>query len=114
MLRTWHIEALVVAIALIGVAVGTGGGALELLGAAAVLLTFGHAQVSERLAEREAARDKPSVDCHRWALKYFVGKEAVWFVYFVLHESWSALAGVILFLLYPLWRKYWRKRHPLV
>lgn len=104
---------LVVAIVLATVAIATGGAALEFVGAAAVLLSFGHAQVAERLAERDAARSKPGVDCHRWATRYLVGKEVLWCAYFVLHGSWAALAGVALFLAYPAWRRWWRIGHPL-
>lgn len=112
-MRTWHGEMAFVGVALAGVAIASGGGFVELLGATAVLLTFGHASVSERLREREAARLRPSVDCHRWATRYFISKEAIWFAYFVLHRSWAALAGVLLFLLYPSWRRLWRRHHPL-
>lgn len=113
MIRTWMIEMSVVAGVLTAVALGSGGGLTELLGAAAVTLTFGHAQVAERLAERDAARERPSVRCHRWAMRYLVTKEALWLLYFVIHKSWAALAGVFLFLLYPIWRRFWRARKPL-
>lgn len=102
MIRTWHIEMAIVAAVLLAVVLVTHGGALELVGAGAVLLSFGHAQVADRLAEREASRAMPSVDCHRWATRYLIGKESLWLVYFVLHHSWSALAGVGLFLVAPI------------
>ena len=111
-MKTWHVEMVVVATVLAVVAF-FGKGGVEWIGAAAVLLTFGHAQVADRLAERDAARERPSVSCHRWAVRYLVGKEALWLVYFVLHRSWAALAGVGLFLLYPFWRAWWRRRHPI-
>lgn len=111
--RTWHVETLVVAAVLGTVALVSGGGWLELVGALAVLLSFGHASVSSRLQEREAARPDVTVDCHRWLTRYWVSKEALWLVYFVAHQSWSALAGVGLFLLHPVWRKWWRSHHPL-
>lgn len=120
-MRTWYVEMFVVAVVLSAVALLSGGGPLELLGAAAVLLSFGHAQVADRLAEREAERrayvrfddDAHGVACHAWATRYLVGKEALWLFYFVAHRSWSALAGVALFLAYPVWRRWWRARHPL-
>lgn len=112
-MRTWHLEIAVVAAVLVVVALATGGGAIELIGAGAVTLSFAHAQVADRLAEREASRARPSVECHRWATRYLVGKEALWLAYFVAHHSWSALAGVILFLAYSPWRHWWRARHPL-
>lgn len=122
-MKTWHFETLVVATILVAVALCSGGGALELVGAGAVLLSFGHASVADRLAEAERERrayvqfsgdtDKHAVACHRWATRYLVGKEVLWLAYFVAHQSWSALAGVGLFLVYPLWRRWWRARHPL-
>lgn len=104
---------LAVASVLVGVVCITHGGWLELVGAGAVLLSFGHAQVADRLAEREASREVQAVDCHRWATRYLVGKESLWLVYFVLHHSWSALAGVALFLVYSPWRRWWRVQRPL-
>ena len=112
--RTWHVETLVVGTVLVAVALLSGGGPVELIGAGAVLLSFCHASVADRLAEREAARERPSVECHRMAVRYFVGKECLWLVYFVLHHSWTALAGVGLFLAYAPWRRWWRSTHPLV
>lgn len=112
-MRTWHIELGVVAAILLAVAIATGGGVIELLGAGAVTLSFAHAQVADRLAEREASRARPSVVCHRWATRYLIGKEALWLAYFVAHRSWSALAGVVLFLAYAPWRRWWRARRPL-
>ena len=114
MIRTWQLELAAVAAILATITTATGGGGIELVGAAAVTLSFAHAQVADRLAEREAARARPSVDCHRWAARYLVGKEALWLAYFVAHRSWSALAGVALFLAYPAWRRWWRARRPLV
>jgi hypothetical protein len=110
--RTWKIEMLVVWTALVATLAITRGGQVEWLGALAVLAAFGHTQVTERMREREAVKAKPDVACHRWALGYFLAKEALWLVYFVLHHSWSALVGVGVFLLYPLWRKWWRARQP--
>lgn len=112
-IRTWKLEASVAAIVLATVVLLGGNKLLEWIGALAVLLTFMHAQVTDRLAEREAARPKPEVPCFRWAQRYFVCKETLWLLYFVFHHSWSAITGVILFMLYPAWRQYWRKRHPL-
>lgn len=111
---------LVVACVLSAVVAITHGGWLELVGALAVLLSFGHAQVADRLAETSAwlgstqSHPKMSyVECHRWATRYLVSKESCWLIYFVLHRSWSALAGVGLFLAYTPWRRFWRSRHPL-
>jgi hypothetical protein len=111
--RTWQFELLIIAHVLVVVWALTGTNATELLGAAAVVATFAHAQVSDRMAEREAKRITPDVRCWRWSVRYFVGKELLWLAYFVAHRSWSALVGVAVFLLYPLWRRWYRKRWPL-
>jgi hypothetical protein len=109
MMKTWQAEFFVVA-AILGVLVlFTRGNWVEGVGALAVLLNFGHSQVADRLAEKEAAKSQPDVDCHRWLRRYFFGKEILWLIYFVIHQSWSALAGVCIFLAYPLWRRWWRK-----
>lgn len=108
-MKTWQKEALAVALALALVAYYKQQ-PLEWLGALAVLLTFCHAQIGFRLSEAEAARaitkTKVQVECY-WKLQYyFVAKELCWFVYFGLLGAWSALVGVVVFLLYPVWRRY--------
>jgi hypothetical protein len=112
-LKTWIAEFTVVWLVLIGVVAVTRGGLLEALGSLAVLAAFAHAQVAERMRELEALKAKPDVHCHRWLTRYFLAKELLWCAYFVAHRSWAALAGVGVFLLYPLWREWWRARHPL-
>lgn len=111
-MRTWQTELAAVAVVLGGVVLWTRGGLTELVGACAVLAAFAHAQVSDRFAEREAVRSKPDVACWRWSRRYFLIKEVLWCVYFVMHQSTSALVGVGVFIAYPLWRAWWRKRHP--
>lgn len=85
---------------------------LELVGAGAVLLALAHAQVADRMAEQEAKRTEPDVHCWRWSRRYFVGKELLWLAYFVGNGSWTALVGCGVFLLYPLWRSWYRRRWP--
>ena len=101
---TWAKEALVVGSILLAVALAKGQ-AIELLGALAVLLSFMHAQVSFRHAEA-SRKSQPQVSCHWIAQYYFLGKEACWFSYFLCLGAWSALIGVLIFLIYPVWRKY--------
>lgn len=110
-------EFIVVAIILVSVAVIAHKGIIEWVGVFAVLLTFGHAQIADRLREREAHRynidQNSKVECY-WKLNYyFYAKEILWFIYFLYLGAWSALVGVVLFLLYPLWRNWWRTRYPL-
>jgi hypothetical protein len=110
--RTYQVERAVAAVVVGAIAVYRNDWR-EWVGACAVLLTFCHMQVSDRLAERQAAKSEPDVECHRWLGYYLVAKEVHWVVYFVLLEAWTALAGVPLFLLYPAWRRWWRTHYPL-
>ncbi len=82
---------------------------IEILAAIAVILTFGHFQISTRLSEKESLKLNPDVSCYNKLLFYTVGKEMLWFVYFLMNKSYSALVGVLIFLLYPVWRR-WRRR----
>lgn len=104
-LRTWHKEAAVVGAVLTTVAWAKDQ-PIEWLGALAVFLTFMHAQVSFRLSESESRKTLAQVDYHWKAQYYFLAKETCWFLYFIWLGAWSALIGVIVFLLYPLWRKW--------
>ncbi len=112
-MKTWHAEAFVVAAVLAAVVIATGNHWREWIGAAGVLGSFLSAQVADRLAEREASRPVPTVACHRWSGRYFVGREVAWFAYFATGRCWSSLIGCGLFLAYPAWRRWWRVRHPL-
>lgn len=108
-MKTWKIETLVVALVLLAVNIVTHKiFTIEVLAAIAVLLSFGHASISDRLAEQEALKEKPIVDCYRKLHYYYVGKEFFWFLYFFLNHSYSALVGVIVFFAYPVWRKIYR------
>jgi hypothetical protein len=115
--RTYKIE-LIVAFGVLAVtALVSGKGLVEWIGVAAVFFSFAHMSVADRLREREEARkDKGEVvlvECFYKLDRYFMLKEICWFAYFLLLGAWSALAGVFLFLVYPLWRRVWRKYHPL-
>lgn len=111
-LRTWQWEAAFVAAVLFIVVLATGNSLKEWIGAAAVLLTFMHAQVSDRMAEDQAAKPVPTVDCFSWSTRYFVMKEFLWLAYFLMSQTWSALVGVVIFLAYPAWRKFYRRHRP--
>src|ERR1051326_4775153 len=78
------------------------------IGASAVTPTLAPAQVADRLAEAEGAREilerlrgsaAVGVECFRWQRRYYVWKELLWLSYFSLLQAWSALAGVVIFLL---------------
>jgi hypothetical protein len=107
--KTWKIEMAVVAAILLIVNIFTSRlFTIEIISAVAVLLTFCHAQISSRLTEQQSLIDKPTVDCYRKLFYYHIGKEICWLLYFLLNHSYSALVGVFVFLLYPLWRKYYK------
>jgi len=106
-------EIIVVGVILSGVALAAHGGVWEWVGSLAVLFSFCHAQISDRMAEKEAKKNTPEIHCWKWSLRYFIAKESLWFVYFLAHGSYAALAGVILFLMYPFWRRFWRSLYPL-
>lgn len=111
--RTWHFEWAVVIVILSVVNIITHASWIEWIGAGAVLLSFGHAAISDRMAERQAAMTKPDVDCYRWSWRYFAGKETLWILYFILHHSYSALVGCFVFLAYPAWRSLYRSWRPI-
>lgn len=111
-LPTWVLEGAVVAVALIVTVLLSGAAWREWIGALAVQLTFHHAAIADRMAERQRLSPRPDVSCHAWSTRLFVGKEVLWLAYFLLSQTWAALTGVFLFLLYPLWRRYWRSVHP--
>lgn len=118
-MKTWQVELIVVGNLLAVVGIQTARPEnyyAELIGALAVVLTFAHVQVADRLAERAAADEwvgVQTVECHRWARRYLLGKEICWLLYFVALGAWSALVGVGVFLFYPFWRSYYRKWRPL-
>lgn len=114
--QTYVIEFFFVGIILVVVAIISGKGIVEWIGVVAVMLNFGHASIADRLEEKEAVRfhvnKKSDVECY-WKLKYyFIAKELCWLAYFLILGAYSALVGVGIFLLYPWWRKIWRKYHP--
>jgi len=117
-IQTHIIEYVFVATILIIVAIVTKKGLIEYIGITAVFLTFCHASIAERLREREELRQiKKSpveVHCYYKLPYYFYAKEILWFLYFILLGAYSALAGVIIFLLYTPWRNYYRKHHPIL
>lgn len=114
-MRTWQKEA-VVASVFLSVSPIIHRSGWEALGALAVLLSFMHGQIGDRhsaAASRQySTGGVVEVECWRWERRYFLGKEVLWVVYFVHLQAWSALVGCALFLVYPLWRKWWVSRRP--
>lgn len=109
-MKTWHIEMFVIAIVLLLVnAFAKTLLSIELLASIAVLLSFGHTQISARLIEKEEARDLPDVSCYKKLWYYFMAKEFFWILYFLMNKSYSALVGCFVFLAYPIWRNLYIK-----
>lgn len=107
-MKTWQIEMLVVAciLALITALkfIFTDAGPIELVGSIAVLASFGHMQIADRLREKAAQQPHPDVECHRWLSRYLLAKEILWVVFFFATGSYAALAGCFIFLFYQVWR----------
>lgn len=116
-LKTHHIENTFVLTTLLATAYFFGKSWVEYLGVYAVWFSFQHASISNRLEEREHWRKRyghpVQVDCYDKLSKFFYAKEILWFAYFALNGSYSALVGVIIFLLYGYWRTSWRKYNPI-
>ena len=110
--HTWQIEAAVVGAGLLGVLLFTYKNWYEFIGAIAVMATFMHGQVADRLAWSQQKRESRDVPCYKWLFRYYLTKEIAWFCYFVLLHAWSALFGAILFLIDPLWRNVYHRYHP--
>jgi hypothetical protein len=108
--RTWQLEALVASAVLLAGWWIFWRTPIELLGTLAVLLTFCHAQVADRLSEAEGERPQPKVECHRWERRYFLSKETIWAAYFGFQCAWSPLVGVALLTGYRVWRTWRRAR----
>lgn len=115
-MKTFYFEMVFVATVLAIVFVLSGKTDVEAIGALGVLCTFGHASVANRMAEQIAHYEKTTgivvVSCYKWEKYYFYMKEILWFSYFLKLGAYSALVGVIVFLLYPFWRRLWRHYYP--
>jgi hypothetical protein len=111
--KTYQAERAVVAVVLAVSACLTGGG-VAWLSALAVLLTFSHAQIADRLSEAEGARPPSvySVHCRHLLDRYWSAKEATWIGVFVAIGNLPAIAGCVVLGAYPLWRRWWRRVHP--
>ena len=112
-MRTWHKEAIVVGAVLIVQLFFTRFALPEITASLAVFFTFLHAQVGDRMQERQATMEIPDVHCY-WKLNwYFWIKEFLWISFFLMNGAYAALSGAIMFFIYPFWRKYWRKIKPI-
>lgn len=111
---TWVWERSAAAVVLFSVAGLTNPTPIGFITALAVLLTFAHVQIADRLQEAQATAEHPSVECHRKLMPTLVAKEISWCAVWVLTGLWPAMAGSALFLVYPIWRKWYRRMQPAV
>ncbi|MBT7914342.1 hypothetical protein HN588_10580 [Candidatus Bathyarchaeota archaeon] len=115
--HTWEWEAGVVGLYLLGITISTTNwadsriAAGQVASALAVFFTFMHVKVASRLEEAQEKGVEngvaPTVECYKKLTHYLIGKELLWFCAFICLEAWAALAGIPIFLLYPMWRKFY-------
>jgi hypothetical protein len=111
--KTWKLELAVVVIVL-GVTTWVSGvTAQNVIALLAICLTFCHVQIADRMREADEARSDPAVRCRNWLNRYFVAKETLWVAFFLVSGSYTAIVGSALFLLYPFWRRTYRRIKPL-
>jgi hypothetical protein len=107
---TWIYEGAVVAGLLFGTAaLATPGRVVDYLAACAVLASFCHAQIADRLGEAEAKRGSAATG-RTWGRRYLVAKEGLWVATFLASGLYPSLVGSAIFLAYPLWRGWWGRR----
>lgn len=120
---TWHYEAAVVGAALLVVALATspslgtalaGGVVLRefliiWISAGAVFGSFLHAQVGTYMAEDMSYTEQPLTPCYHKLGEYWVCKEILWFLVFFISGAYPAIAGNVIFLLFPVWRKIYKE-----
>lgn len=109
-IEMWQWEACVVMIVLAASVTVSGGEPKEWIGAAAVFFAFMHAQVADHLADAQEKRPVADVTCWPWLNRYFWIKEILWLAYFIISQTWAALAGVIIFIAYRFWRRFYKSR----
>lgn len=109
-MKTWHYELIVISLILCGITFFAANNLVNWVTTVAVLLTFQHAQIGDRLQERQGVMDKPTVECYHKLNKLFAAKEVFWITAFILMANYAAIFGSALFALYPLWRKYYRNK----
>ncbi len=78
------------------------------ISAAAVFGSFLHAQIGTYMAEDMSHAEEPLTDCYHKLGKYWVYKETLWFAVFILSGAYPAIAGNIVFMLFPIWRKIYK------
>lgn len=109
-MRCWFIEAALVSIILSVSAILSGGKLTDWIGAAAVLLTFMHGQLSFDLQESQEQLPQATVPSFKWSGRLFIAKEALWLVTFMMLGAWPLFVATLIFAAYPAWRRWLRSR----
>jgi hypothetical protein len=109
-IKTWIYEALIVSIFLIMSLLLNNLSFEAILSAIAVFYSFMHIQVADRLQEQESLKNDINIECYNKLNKYLILKEVLWVMFFIISGAYPALLGCILFIFYPLWRKYYRSK----
>jgi hypothetical protein len=112
-MRTWHYELAFVSIVLCGTTFIFSNNLINWVTTIAIILTFQHAQISDRLQERQKVMEKPTVECYHKLNRLFIAKELVWISAFIIMHNYAAIIGSAMFFAYPYWRKVYRTIYPL-
>jgi Na+/H+ antiporter NhaA len=60
------------------------------------------------MAEDMSHSEKPLTECYEKLGEYWVYKEVLWFAVFILSGAYPAIAGNIIFIFFPVWRKIYK------
>jgi len=101
-----------VVIVLVFTAIVSGRELVEWLGVFGVILTFEYTLIATRLGENEEHGTQEEKKYFKRLLLFYYLKELVWLAYFIILGAWSAIVGVVIFLLYGGWRIAWHKHSP--
>jgi|SRR6478672_9648500 len=108
-MKTWHYEIAVVAACLCTVTFLFSNDWANWITTVAILFTFNHGQIGDRLQEQQHNLSVKTVECYHKLNKLFAAKELLWITAFLIMNNYAAILGSVLFFLYPFWRKYYRK-----
>lgn len=126
--QTWHYEAAFVGLLLLIVALLTSP-SIEVarsgfeglksfliiwLSAGAVFGSFLHAQVGTYMAEDMGDMGEPVTECYYKLGEYWVFKEILWFLVFLISGAYPAIVGNVVFLVFPAWRKIYKEERKVV
>jgi Ni,Fe-hydrogenase I cytochrome b subunit len=109
-IKTWHIELFTVAVILSSTTFITANNLVNWITTLAILVTFNHGIIGDRLQERQSKMDKPTVECYYKLNRLFAIKEVIWITAFFIMKNYAAIVGSVLFFLYPFWRKFYRSK----